>query len=448
MCGIFAAYNECNPEIAREIFFALMALQHRGQEAAGIAVSDKKVINYKKDSGMVNQIFRESHLQALPGNFGIGHTRYATVGNPDAGRQPYQFSSKLGPFAFAHNGEIVGHVAAKQKLIDQGVCFFTDSDSELLAHYIARSDKDCWKNVLADVIEQVPGAYSLVILTNEEVWAIRDPLGLRLLCWGRGPSGLYIASESCCFNVLGAEYIGEIPPGHVARIGCDGFSMVAIKQYPQKTCAFEHVYFARPDSNIGGKYVSTIRQNIGQELAAQTAGKFSSEYVVAGVPESANPMAVGYSTASGIPYTEIFAKNRYIHRTFIKPVNSERKSAVYLKFNPLVDNIRGKKIILIDDSIVRGNTIKHLVQMLKGVGAEQVHVLVGCPEIHYPCYMGVDMKEKSEFIMNNISAADLAQNIGADTVTFLELDRLISAIGNDKLCTACWTGVYPKELDW
>ncbi len=350
MCGIFAVYSQNDTEVARQIFFALMALQHRGQEAAGIAVSDGVTINYKKDSGMVNQIFHERHLAALPGRFGIGHTRYSTTANKSGGLQPYQFASKLGPFAIAHNGEISNYQKTKQKLLDQGVCFFTESDTELLAHYIARTNKDTWEEALAEVILKVPGAYSLVILTNNEIWALRDPLGIRLMSIGRKDNDWYIASESCCFNVIGTEHVGSVKPGTLVRIDASGYTERIIHQYPRATCAFEYVYFSRPDSQIDDVYVNEVRQRLGMELWEMTKECFTpkEQYIVSGVPESATPMAIGFANASGIRYNEIFAKNRYIHRTFIKPVDSESKSAVYHKFNPLVNNINGQQIILID----------------------------------------------------------------------------------------------------
>nr|QBK87607.1 MAG: phosphoribosyl transferase [Marseillevirus LCMAC201] len=449
MCGIFAVYSQ-EDSVARQIFFALMALQHRGQEAAGIAVSDGTLINYKKDTGMVNQIFRERHLVKLPGRFGIGHTRYSTTTDKSGGRQPYQFVSKLGPFAIAHNGEISNYKKTKQQLLDKGVCFFTETDTELLAHYIARTKKNTWEEALTDLIEKVPGAYSLVVLTNNEVWALRDPLGIRLMCIGKKNNDCFIASESCCFSVVGATFVSDVEPGSLVRISKDGCEQQIIKQYQRSTCAFEHVYFSRPDSQIDGVYVNEIRQNIGKQLWEMTQKQFQpgSDYIVSGVPESATPMAVGFANASGIKYNEIFAKNRYIHRTFIKPIDTERKTAVHLKFNPLVNNIRGKKIILVDDSIVRGHTIRHLTQIVRNAGAKEIHVLVGSPQIHYPCYMGIDMKSEKEFIMNTFTSTELATEIGADSIIFLELEKLQEAIGNKNLCTACWTGKYPKELEW
>ncbi|KKL58657.1 hypothetical protein LCGC14_2223200, partial [marine sediment metagenome] len=261
MCGIFAVYSQQDTGIARKIFFALMALQHRGQEAAGIAVSDGRTINYKKDSGMVNQIFRERHLAELPGRFGIGHTRYSTTKDKSGGRQPYH-----------------------------------------------------WEEALADVIKEVPGAYSLVVLTNNEVWALRDPLGIRLMCVGKKDNDWFIASESCCLNVVDATFVSDVEPGSLVRISKDGYSQRTVHQYQRKTCAFEHVYFSRPDSQIDGMYVNEIRQNIGEHLWGMTRKQFQpkNDYIVAGVPESATPMAVGFANASGIKYNEIFAKNRYI----------------------------------------------------------------------------------------------------------------------------------------
>lgn len=449
MCGIFGVYSQRNNDVAREIFFALMALQHRGQEAAGIAVSDSLTINYKKNIGMVNQIFHEEHLKELPGKLGIGHTRYSTTKNKQGCLQPFIYASKLGPFAIAHNGEISNYHNAKQKLLNDGACFFTDSDTELLAHYISKSNCDCWERALEQVIKQIPGAYSLVVLTNEGLWALRDPLGIRLLSVGRKGDDWYIASESCCFNAIGVDRVADVEPGSLVKIGPDGYETNVIRTLSQATCAFEYVYFSRPDSNIDGVYINEIRQRIGEELWNMTKDRFKPKsFMVSGVPESATPMAIGFSNASGIRYNEIFAKNRYIHRTFIKPVNIERKSAVYLKFNPLVNNIKNKKIILIDDSIVRGNTIEHLAKILKAAGAKEIHILVGSPPVRNPCYMGIDMKEKSEFIMNTLEPHELAEKIGVSSITFLEPSRLSRAINRSDLCMACWTGEYPKELEW
>lgn len=447
MCGIFASYSN-NNGVARQIFFALMGLQHRGQEAAGIAVSNGKTISYKKETGMVNQIFRERHLDELVGHLGIGHTRYSTTVNKNDGRQPFQFACKLGPFSIAHNGEITGSERLRNELLQSGVCFFTDSDTELLAHFIARSTGNTWEEILSELVKKVAGAYSIVILTPKEIWAVRDPLGIRLMSLGRLDNDWFIASESCCFNVIGAEDLGSIPPGTIVQINDKGCRQKTIYQGIQATCGFEYVYFARPDSVVDNVYINEIRQNIGVELWNIVKDKFGDGYIVSGVPESATPMAIGFSNASGIPHNEIFAKNRYIHRTFIKPVNDERKSAVYLKFNPLRNNIRGRKIILIDDSIVRGNTMEHLVKIIKEAGAEEIHVLVGSPEIRHPCYMGVDMKHNSEFIMNNLTPEELAKEIGVNSVYFLDLPHLYKAIGRKDLCVGCWTGEYPKELEW
>ena len=267
---------------------------------------------------------------------------------------------------------------------------------------------------------------------------------------GKKGNDWYLASESCCFNVVDAEHVKSVAPGTLVRISADGYYEQTIKQYPQRTCAFEYVYFARPDSQIDGTYINQVRQDIGRELWNLTKDQFKrkDDYIVSGVPESANPMAIGFSNASGISYNEIFAKNRYINRTFIKAVDAERKSAVYLKFSPLVNNIKGKRIILIDDSIVRGNTIKHLVKIIKSAGAKEIHILIGSPQIHHPCYMGIDMKAKAEFIMNGTTPEQLCQDIGIDSLTFLNIQSLKTVIGNKGLCTACWSGEYPPELEW
>ena len=453
MCGIIGIYSK--DSVARKIFFAMLALQHRGQESAGIAVSTGLTINYKKDDGMVNQIFREEHLQDLTGTFGIGHVRYSTTKIRVGGKQPYYFASKLGPFAIAHNGQISNYETTKKKLLNDGVCFFTESDSELLAHYLARSKATNWLEALRQLVNDVPGAYSLLVLTNDGIYGVRDRLGLRLLVLGTDGAGEHhLASESCCFGVNNIHDYRDVAPGtvvHLSATGCKEHHIVT--NTVPKVCAFEHVYFARPDSEINGVYVNETRQRIGRELwnivEPLKLFRAAGDYVVAPVPESANPVAIGFSTASGIRYNEIFAKNRYIHRTFIKPVDTDRKSAVDLKFNPLVNNIRGKRIILVDDSIVRGNTIRRLVKIVRQAGATEIHVLVGSPPIHYPCYMGIDMKCTSEFAMDRFSTAtDLAKSVGADSITFLTIEGLYTALGGYNHCTACWTGKYPKELEW
>ncbi len=441
-CGVFGIFAQ-DKQAARRAFFALYALQHRGQEGAGIVTCDGHVAHVHKGMGLVSQVFNEENLLYLQGHMAIGHTRYSTTGAPRLrNTQPYVLETLDGPLAIGHNGNLINAPQLRRELLERGVGLQTSTDSELIIHLLAGAGGPDWLTRIRIMMARVEGAYSLVILTRDAIYGVRDPWGLRPLAVGRVEDGYVLASESCAFGAIGAEFVREVEPGEVVRLdaaGCE-FNQGAP---PQKLafCTFEHIYFARPDSVFGGQLVHQVRQKLGRQLAREAPVKAD---MVMPVPDSGTPHAVGYAQKSGIPYSEGLIKNRYIGRTFIEPTDQLRKIGVAMKFNPLPQNLQGRRVVVVDDSIVRGNTSGPLVQLLRNAGAKEVHMRVACPPIRFPCFMGVDMAVQSELIAANKDLDEICRHIGADSLAFLSLSGLMKALkAEDGYCNACFTGEYP-----
>ncbi|HEY4687738.1 MAG TPA: amidophosphoribosyltransferase [Anaerolineae bacterium] len=447
-CGIIGVYAP-NEDVARMAFFGLYALQHRGQEAAGIAVSDGASVRMHKDVGLVSQVFNAHNLMPLQGHYAIGHTRYSTTGSSNArNAQPFLIETLYGPVAVAHNGNLVNVADLRQELLQRGVGLSTSSDSEVITMMLAGAEGDTWDDRIRNTMLKWRGAYSLVILTRDKVYAVRDPWGFRPLSVGRLPSGGHVAaSESGALRTLGCIAIREIEPGEIITLSNTALRVrQALPPAPKLSrCTFEHIYFSRPDSVWDGLSVHEVRQRLGEQLAREAPVEAD---VVIPVPDSSVPAAIGYSRASGLPYNDGFIKNRYIGRTFIQPTDSLRKQGVALKFNALIENLRDRRVVVIDDSIVRGTTSGPLVRLLRDAGAAEVHMRITCPPIAHPCFMGVDMGTYDELIAHRMTVDEIRDHIGADSLHYLSLEGMMHAIGRKSgYCNACFTGLYPIELD-
>ncbi len=430
-------------------FFGLFALQHRGQEAAGLAVSDGQVIRLQKDVGLVSQVFDPLTLSKMQGDYAIGHTRYSTTGSPSArNAQPFMIDTQYGTLALAHNGNLLNAAELRTKLMQQGVGMSSTSDTEVMIMTLACSKGTTWFERLKDAIQNWVGAYSLVMLTRNQVFAVRDPWGFRPLSVGMLPNGggHVAASEYGALRTLGCVACREVQPGEIVALSDNALTVYqALKpQNPSALCTFEHIYFSRPDNTWGGRNIHQVRQRLGANLAAEYPVEAD---VVIPIPDSSIPAAIGYATASGIPYNDGFIKNRYIGRTFIEPTDSLRKQGVALKYNVIMENVLNKRVVMVDDSIVRGNTTGPLIQLLKNAGAKEVHVRITCPPITHPCFMGVDMGGNDDLIAKHLTVPEICQQVGADSLAFLSLENMMSAIGSScGYCNACFTGSYPLPV--
>lgn len=446
-CGVVGISTR-GDEAARLAFFGLYALQHRGQEAAGIAVSDGRAVRMHKDMGLVSQVFDSTSLAPLTGGMAIGHTRYSTTGsNSERNVQPYVVETMHGPLGVAHNGNLVNADQLRSKLLERGAGLQSSSDSEVLALMLAAAEGDSWEERLANVMPEWTGAYSLVIIAGTKVLAARDPWGFRPLSMGRMPSGGHaVASETGALRTLGCEETREVEPGEIVVMQGE-LARTHRAVEPKENlarCTFEHIYFSRPDAVWDGMSIHQVRQRLGAELAEEHPVEAD---VVVPVPDSSMPAAIGYAAASGITYNEGFVKNRYIGRTFIEPTDELRRSGVKLKFNTLEENIFGKRVVIIDDSIVRGTTSGPLIRMVREAGATEVHVRITCPPIAHPCFFGVDMGTYEELIAHQLGVPEICEHIGADSLGFLSVDRMMSALGRDEgYCNACFTGSYPVPV--
>jgi len=441
-CGVFGVYS-WQVDIARLIFFALFALQHRGQESSGIAVSDGHQIMTHRKMGLVSQVFTEDDLARLKGYIGIGHNRYSTTGSSQhANAQPIVARAENLTLALAHNGNILNAEPLRDELQEGGYSFDTSTDSEVIANLILASPGKNWEERIRHAMARLQGAYSLTVMTQDKLIGIRDPMGVRPLCLGSIDSGWVIASESCALDHIGAQFLRDIEPGEIVIIDGDGLKSFKKESGKKAMCIFEYIYFARPDSVIEGRLLYKARQAMGAMLAREYPVDAD---LVMGVPDSATAAGSGYANASGIPFCEGLLKNRYVGRTFIEPDQRLRELGVQLKFNPLAEIIRGKRLVVVDDSIVRGTTTPHVVSLLKKAGAREVHLRICAPPIRHPCFMGVDMAREWELIAAQKDVPMIRDYLGADSLGYLSLDGLIEAIGlpRDIFCLACFTGDYP-----
>ncbi len=441
-CGVFGVYS-WQVDIARLIFFALFALQHRGQESSGIAVSDGHQIMTHRKMGLVSQVFTEDDLARLKGYIGIGHNRYSTTGSSQhANAQPIVARAENLTLALAHNGNILNAEPLRDELQEGGYSFDTSTDSEVIANLILASPGKNWEERIRHAMARLQGAYSLTVMTQDKLIGIRDPMGVRPLCLGSIDSGWVIASESCALDHVGAQFLRDIEPGEIVIIDGDGLKSFKKESGKKAMCIFEYIYFARPDSVIEGKLLYKARQAMGAMLAREYPVDAD---LVMGVPDSATAAGSGYANASGIPFCEGLLKNRYVGRTFIEPDQRLRELGVQLKFNPLAEIIRGKRLVVVDDSIVRGTTTPHVVSLLRKAGAREVHLRICAPPIRHPCFLGVDMAREWELIAAQKDVPMIRDYLGADSLGYLSLDGLIKAIDlpRDIFCLACFTGDYP-----
>jgi amidophosphoribosyltransferase len=447
-CGLIGIFAP-NEDVARMAYFGLFALQHRGQEAAGIAVSDGVTMRMHKDIGLIAQIFNPTSLEKLQGSYAIGHTRYSTTGSSSIrNAQPFMIETIHGPLAVGHNGNLVNSRELRQRLLESGIGLSASSDSEVLTMMLARTQGNTWEERIKACMQDWVGAYCVVILTRDGVYAARDPWGFRPLSVGLLPSGGYAAaSETGALRTLGCRAIREVKPGEIVTLR-NGALVVTQALEPAKPlarCVFEMIYFSRPDAVWDGRSVHQVRQMLGRELVKEHP--IQADAVIP-VPDSSIPAAIGYAAESGIPYNDGFIKNRYVGRTFIEPTDSLRKRGVALKYNVVNENVLDKRVVLVDDSIVRGNTMGPLIKLLREAGAAQVHLAITCPPIAHPCFMGVDMGTYDDLIAHKRSVDEICAHVEADSLYFLSLDGMMRAVGRKEgYCQACFTGKYPLPLN-
>lgn len=449
-CGVFAIYG--HPEAANLSYLGLYALQHRGQESAGIATSDGREVRCFKSMGHVADIFTPEQIACLPGDKAIGHTRYSTAGDTVLlNAQPFSVACNKGQIAVAHNGNITNAGELRRELEREGSIFQASSDTEVILHLVARSRERTLAGALREALLQLDGAFSLVFLARDRVIVARDPHGFRPLAFGRlpredGPEAYVFASETCAFDLINAEYIGDVEPGEMVCIGPEGMTRERYAPAgPHAQCVFEHVYFSRPDSIVFGRAVQESRENLGR-LLAQESGVDAD--VVVPVPDSGTAAAIGYAAESGIPFRQALIRNHYVGRTFIEPSQAIRDFGVKLKLNPVRHLLEGKRVILVDDSVVRGTTCRKIVRMVRLAGAREVHLRISCPPTVSPCFYGVDTPRESELIASNHSVEEIRQFVEADSLAYLSLDALRRAVADTKgeYCYACYTRNYPTDL--
>ena len=457
-CGVFGVYAP-KSEVSRLAYLALHALQHRGQESAGIATSEGGHIMTLRDLGLVSQVFDEQKLRALTGTMAIGHVRYSTTGSSAWENAQPVYRSDRRQIALAHNGNLINAVELHSELTDKGVSFRSTSDSEIIAALLSTHEADTVEDALEDVMPRLQGAFSTVVMTPERVVAFRDGAGLRPLSLGRlgdrgdqadGPAGraaerFCVASESCAFDIVGAELLREVQPGEMISIGERGIATKQVVDSPRKAfCVFEHIYFARPDSMLEGNRTQVSRRKMGEILWREAP--VDADVVIA-VPDSGNPAAAGYANASGLPRDDGLIKNRYVARTFIQPGQELRKHGLRMKFNPLREVVEGKRLVVVDDSIVRGNTTRQIVKMLRDAGAREVHMRISAPPIRHPCHYGVDMSTKQEMVAHGRTVEEIATELDCDSIAYLSLEGVYEAIRGERAthCDACFSGDYPLE---
>ena len=452
-CGVFGMYDFDGGDVASTIYYGLFALQHRGQESCGIAVSETngpkgKVTSYK-GMGLVNEVFTQDNLEPMHGDIGVGHVRYSTAGaSTRENAQPLVLNYVKGTLALAHNGNLINAMELRKDLEYTGAIFQTTIDSEVIAYHIARErlNSNSVEEAVGRACQKIKGAFALVVMSPRKLVGARDPYGFKPLCIGKRDNAYILASETCALDTIGAEYVSDVLPGEIVTItpegGIQSDLSLALPKEKEARCIFEYIYFARPDSHIDGVSVYASRIKAGRFLAMDSPVDAD---LVVGVPESGNAAALGYSLQSGIPYGTAFVKNGYVGRTFIKPKQSSRESSVRVKLNVLKEAVDGKRIIMIDDSIVRGTTSDRIVKMLRDAGATEVHVRISSPPFLWPCYFGTDIPEREQLIAYNRSIEDIRKIIGADSLGYLGIERLEEMVGGLSICKGCFTGTYPME---
>lgn len=450
-CGVFGIYDFDGNDVATSIYYGLFALQHRGQESCGIAVSDtqgpKGKVDSYKDMGLLNEAFTPDILQKLKGNIGVGHVRYSTAGSSTReNAQPLVLNYVKGTLGLAHNGNLINAPEIKNELAYTGAIFQTTIDSEVIAYLIARErlNSKTAEEAVKRAMMKIKGAFSLVVMSPRKLIGARDPFGFRPLCIGKRDNAYILASETCALETIGATFVRDVEPGEIVTItpdkGIESDKSLCLPQKDHARCVFEYIYFARPDSIIDGMSVYHSRILAGKYLAMDCPVEAD---IVTGVPESGNCAAMGYSMESGIPYGTAFVKNSYVGRTFIKPGQKSRESAVRVKLNPVKEVVEGKRVIMIDDSIVRGTTSDRIVKMLRDAGAKEVHVRISSPPFLHPCYFGTDVPASEQLIAHNRTIDEIRQMIGADSLGYLEMGRLEEIVGGRGICKGCFTGTYP-----
>lgn len=447
MCGIFGIYNFKEDSSAKSVYLGLFALQHRGQESAGIAASDGEEIKHHKEMGLVNQGFDERLLSSLPGNIAIGHVRYSTTGSSIIeNAQPIVIDTRYGTIALAHNGNLINSAILRQDLKDKGISFVGTTDSEVMVSMIATSGKADFEEALTDTLKHCKGAFSLLLMTRDKLIAVRDPSGIRPLSIGKLENAYVISSETCALDILGAQFVRDVANGEMVVIDKEGLRSKTWRMGEREAlCVFEYIYFARPDSVLHGRNVYETRFQMGKYLAKEHPVEAE---VILPVPESGVPAAIGFAAESKIPFGEGLIKNRYIGRTFIQPSQEIRDLGIKLKLNPIQDAIRGKKVVIIDDSIVRGTTSRQIVRLVREAGAREVHVRISSPPILNPCFYGIDTPTKAELIAANLSIDGIRKYLEADSLGYLSLRSLIRSISlpGKNLCLACLNGEYPVRI--
>ncbi|MGE5656416.1 MAG: amidophosphoribosyltransferase [Actinomycetota bacterium] len=450
-CGVFGLYAP-GEDVAKLTYFGLYALQHRGQESAGIATFDGEQVHLHKDMGLVSQVFSESRLSHLPGQMAVGHTRYSTTGSSRiVNAQPAVVETRLGSLALAHNGNLVNTGVLREELLNRNCNFVSTTDSEMIAVAIALevNDGKDWLEAAISAFHRCSGAFSLVIGTPAGLMGVRDPYGVRPLVigtLGTNPVRYVLASETCGLDIIGAEYLRNVEPGELVWITEEGMASFHWSQQPKpKLCIFEMIYFARPDSIMEGETLYSYRLRIGRKLAEESAVPAD---IVIGVPDSGIPAAIGFSQVSGIPYAEGLIKNRYVGRTFIQPTQTMRESGIRMKLNPLKDVLEGKRVVIVDDSIVRGTTSRKIVKTLRDAGATEVHMRISSPPVTHPCFYGIDTDNQDQLIAATKSVAEIAEQIDVDSLAFLSWEGMLTATKDDPnhFCSACFTGNYPIAI--
>lgn len=470
-CGVVGIYGAENS--AALSYFALTSLQHRGQESAGIAVSDGTKIKLHKGMGLVSDVFEQGHFEALEGSIAVGHVRYATAGGRTIeNAQPFMNSFKMGSIALAHNGQLVNYEELRESLEDGGSTFSSSSDTEVILKLIVRkvvenggklghtreemlkqvqhdlssqNDSELFVTAVTQAVKEIRGSFALCIMTENLLIGVRDPNGIRPLCIGRTGDGYVLASESCAIDSVNGQFVRDVGPGEIVVINKDGLQSIKYTDDKKRTCIFEYVYFARPDSVIDGIAVQEARYKMGEALAKESPVEAD---IVIGVPDSGLGAAQGYARASGVPYGMGIIKNKYIGRTFIAPTQKERENMVFVKLNAIRSDLEGKRVIVIDDSIVRGTTSRRLVQILRRAGAKEVHFRVSSPPVKFPCHLGIDTPSKNELISSTHELEEIRQEIGADSLAFISLEGMIEALRSckpeaDGFCKGCFSGEYP-----